>query len=205
MAQRLKEEVQLRIGAAALHVFAGQGFEQAKLAAIARDAGVSTGNLYRYYGSKEALFLDVVPRDQAARFLRLLRARVRAIPAADRWAVQTARHNPEAQALLRFIVEQREVVLVLLAGAAESPLAHVRGLVERYFEDMANGLAQGLRGPGRRAPREVPRVVLRQVFVATLDMIVAILREAKDGAAIEQAFEAFWRYQLNGLQALLQD
>ncbi len=200
MAQRLKEEVLQRIAAAATEAFATLGFEQARLSDIAQAAGISTGNLYRYYGSKEALFLDVVPRAKAARFVRLLRARVRAIPEAPRWRTQTPAQSAEAAALLRFIIEERQVVLILLAGSAKSPLAHVRELVTRYFEDMAHGFALRARGAGR----EVPRFVLRQVFVATLDMIVAILRGAAGAAEIERAFEAFWRYQLTGLQALLE-
>lgn len=48
------------IVAAAVEVFAEQGFANAKMADVARRAGVVKGTLYRYFDTKEALFRAVV-------------------------------------------------------------------------------------------------------------------------------------------------
>lgn len=48
-----------------------------------------------------------------------------------------------------------------------------------------------------------PEAVLVQIFVNTADMIAAILRSYQSAVEIGEAFAAFWRYQLAGLQALL--
>lgn len=54
--QVLKEEVRLNIRNAAIKAFKAEGYQKASMRAIAEDAGMSPGNLYRYYKNKEALF-----------------------------------------------------------------------------------------------------------------------------------------------------
>ena len=58
--QRRKEARPAEIVAAALEVFVERGFAAAKLADVARRAGVTKGTLYLYFDSKEALFRAVV-------------------------------------------------------------------------------------------------------------------------------------------------
>jgi AcrR family transcriptional regulator len=63
--QRRADDRPREICAAALEVFAEKGFAAAKLAEIARRAGVSKGTLYLYFKDKEELFRAVV-RDAIA-------------------------------------------------------------------------------------------------------------------------------------------
>lgn len=50
---------------AALELFAERGYEAATMRAIAERAGVSAGNAYYYYSSKEELILEFYSRNQA--------------------------------------------------------------------------------------------------------------------------------------------
>jgi AcrR family transcriptional regulator len=50
---------------AALRLFRETGYEAATMRAIAREAGVSTGNAYYYFGSKEELIREFYARNQA--------------------------------------------------------------------------------------------------------------------------------------------
>src|SRR5207249_5505722 len=58
--QRRKAARPAEIVTAALEVFVERGFAAAKLADVARRAGVTKGTLYLYFDSKEALFKAVV-------------------------------------------------------------------------------------------------------------------------------------------------
>src|SRR5436309_8676849 len=58
--QRRKDERPAELLAAALEVFVEHGFAAARLADVARRAGVTKGTLYLYFDSKEALFKAVV-------------------------------------------------------------------------------------------------------------------------------------------------
>jgi AcrR family transcriptional regulator len=201
MPQQLKQSVRERILTAASDAFAREGYRGARLADIALDAGVATGNLYRYYPNKDALFGAVVPRTDAARLLRLIRARVRELAHLRDWSRANAGGSRRADALLDFWVRRRTSVIILLDGAQGSPLAHVQPLIVAELTRLAHDYAES-RQRGGDAPR-VPRVVLVQLFSSTVDMIVAILRGHDDDAGIRTAFTAFWRYQLAGLEALL--
>lgn len=48
---------------AAMHVFARQGFHKATMPDIAQHAGMSPGNLYRYFASKDAIIEAFAERD----------------------------------------------------------------------------------------------------------------------------------------------
>jgi len=197
--QQLKENVRRSIVTAAAESFMRNGYRGARLQDVAEIAGISTGNLYRYYPDKSALFAAIVSSADAAQLLCLLRARVRELSTAPDWRVMTAAGSERAGALLTFFVEKRVQVVILLAGSEESPLAHVRPLIVQELTRLSSAyLRQHVADP----EAVVPRAVLQQLFINTVDMIVAILRTHRDPASIQLSFSAFWRYQLAGLQAL---
>ena len=59
------EENQRKIEAAALRVFTRQGFHGTSVRDIADAAKISIGNLYNYYGGKEEIFLSLLHRQEA--------------------------------------------------------------------------------------------------------------------------------------------
>lgn len=64
---RIDAAKQRRILDSAIQIFAAQGFTAANINVIARKAGISIGAMYKYFSSKEDLYLTVV--DQAYRVL----------------------------------------------------------------------------------------------------------------------------------------
>jgi AcrR family transcriptional regulator len=54
--QYLKDEIKNNIVSAALDEFEEKGFNDASIRTIAKNAGIATGNLYRYFTGKEELF-----------------------------------------------------------------------------------------------------------------------------------------------------
>jgi AcrR family transcriptional regulator len=69
--QYQKEEVRARILAAALDEFEEYGYLGAQVRRIAERAGVSTGNLYRYFASKDDIF-DALVRASYERIAALM-------------------------------------------------------------------------------------------------------------------------------------
>ena len=68
--REMERNTKERILKAAMEEFLERGFYQASLRKISKDAGVTTGALYRYYDSKEALFSALVG-DEAEYVLNL--------------------------------------------------------------------------------------------------------------------------------------
>jgi len=198
--QRLKDDVRERILAAALATLAERGYLHATLADIARAAGIAPSNVYKYYGSKAALFDAVVTPADAARLFRLLRARLREFDTLDGWTGAHAGGSAHARALLDFWVEKRLVVLVLLNGAEGTRFAAVR---TRMAQEMTRRVKRYVRRRTGAAPAPHLDMVLREIFAHTVAMIAAILARYATAADVGQAFATFWTYQLAGLEALL--
>ncbi len=199
MPQVLKQEVRDRILAAALEVFAVRGYAGATIAMIADQAGLGAASLYRYYRGKAELFAAVVPPELAARFEVLLESRVRGLARlADPSATPTAvGGGAGAQELLDFWVEHRLAVVILLDRAAGTDYAHYG---ERFVELLTSGMIAQLRAahPGVRVTAPA-RFVLERIFEGTRRTLASILAAHDNERQLREAIEAFWSYQLPGL------
>lgn len=195
-----KPEVRRRIAAAAEEEFAAHGYRGAKMAAVARRAGVSAGNLYRYFASKESLFEAVIDAEFVARFEALLDQRVYALAGTD-LREPPARTRRAAASMLEFWIAHRLRVVILLDRCAGSRWAAFgEAFVERLV-DLA--LAQlRTQAEAGELDEELARFTLGNVFRGARRSIVAILESYADEAEIHAAFTAFWSFQLAGLAGL---
>jgi len=196
MVQTRKPETHARVLSAAKQAFAEAGYEGATVAGIAERAGVSTGNVYRYFESKDALFYEVLPDAFPATFLRLVRRRVRELARTENLTALDAPARAAAEELLRFWVEHRLQVIILLDRAKGSRHQEFAATFVRAL--MRPTLAK-LRADRGAPITEGTRFVLEQIFRNTVRTIVAILEAHEDEASIRSAFQGFWSYQLAGL------
>jgi AcrR family transcriptional regulator len=197
MAQTRKPEIEARILHAARTAFAERGYRGATIADIAARAELSTGNTYRYFESKDALFYRVVDDALADRLLALVRRRVASLASALDLSALPAPAQADAEALLRFWIEHRLEVVILLARAEGSRHEHVR----RSFVDALLKPMRKLMAGGGKLSRE-SELVLATIFDNTVHALVAILERCKGEAQIRAAFSLFWSYQLGGLAKL---
>lgn len=201
MPQRLKNEVRARVLSSAAEVFAEKGFVAARLADVAERAGTSPSNIYKYVAHKDALLHAIISPALAARLLRLMRARVRELGSIDHWPSANAAGSEHARAFLRFLIDHRLAVLILLRGSQGTRYAHVPQLMTREMLRLASRYVTSRYGDGALAP--LLGFTLETTFTRTVDTIGDILASHRDTATIAAAFDLFWRFQLAGLQALL--
>ncbi|MFO0744466.1 MAG: helix-turn-helix domain-containing protein [Myxococcota bacterium] len=202
MAQVLKEEVRQRILDAGLEVFAREGYASATMAHIARAAGLSTGNIYRYFATKEALFAAVLPDSFVAGFTHVVRGRALAARGlADVGAIAGSdAHQAVTQALVDLVTTHRLRVVILLGRAEGTPHAgyaeELVGTMVRLALAHARELVPGLEvGDGLRFD-------LRLVYRNLLGSLVAVLVHYRDPGRIAAALARYSRYHLAGLEAL---
>lgn len=191
MPQVLKDEVRDRIEAAALAVFAARGFARATMTAIAERAGVGTASTYRYHPGKRQLFDAVVPGRVARDFEALLDRRVRALSRTMRTGSRRGAEDL-GEELLRFWIDHRLAVVILLDRAEGTRYA---GFGARFVARLVDAVL----GPGARG-RPTARFVLARIFDSTRRTLAAILEDHADEVALREAVEAFWSYQIPGLQ-----
>lgn len=198
--QILKPELRQRVLDAAEGEFAEAGYRGATMAAIAARAGVSTGNLYRYFAGKDALFGTLFPTEFADELLRLLRKRVRSLTLAADLETLDATAQADAEELLAFWIANRRKVVVLLDRADGSPFADFR---ERFVDAILAPTTEALRAAaGGRRLTPVERRLVRGLFDNTVRMIVMILESASTPDEVRESFAGFWSYQLAGLTGL---
>jgi AcrR family transcriptional regulator len=197
MAQVLKRELYDRLLAAAVQVFAAEGYQGATMATIAQRAGISAGNVYRYFENKEALFSEILTDDFVDRFRRLLKRRVAALLEAPDLTALDADARQKADELLRFWIEQRLKVVILLDRAEGSRFSDFGA----EFVNLLLGTATAkLRQQTRCRSLSAPdALVLSSIFQNTRRSIVSILERFTEESEIREAFAAFWSYQLAGL------
>ncbi len=196
MAQRLKPEVRARIVDAATDQFALEGYAGATVASISRRAGLSTGNVYRYFGGKSELFAAVVDDAFADQFTALLEARVGALTALDDLrALDPAAVARQGELLAFWIAHRRRVVILLdrCAGTAHAEFG------ERFVARLVQLTVARLEARVGGALPPHTTFVLGRVFDGTRRTLVAILEQHESEAEIRAAFAAFWSFQLAGL------
>jgi AcrR family transcriptional regulator len=200
MVQTLKTAVRQQVVDAAEVAFAESGYLGATMAGIAARAGVSTGNLYRYFTNRDELFYSILTDDFVESFLRLLRRRVKSLLDAENLADLDAATRRDAQELLRFWVRHRLKVVILLDRAAGS---RYESFARQFVDELMKPSLLKLRreAPGKRVS-PVARFILQKVFENTVRMIVAILALHEGETEIRTAFAGFWSYQLAGLAGL---
>lgn len=203
MAQVKKPEVEQRLLEAALQAFAERGYRDAGVADIAARAGLSAGNVYRYFANKDELFYAAVREEDAERFLALVRKRVASLSRADDLTALDAEARADAEALLGFWVAHRLTVIVLLSRAEGS---RYEGFRDVFVECLLAPVRKKLRaaGAGRALPPHA-ELVLRSVFDNTVRALVRILEEGRAEPEIRAAFRLFWSYQLAGLAGLVKE
>ena len=130
-----------RILSAARHRFETYGYRRTSIAEIARDAGIAVGTVYRYFKSKEHVFLEAV-RDLNDAWLaqarRALSEPGTAIERLMRLGQESVKFNQESKLLTSILNRDTEI--------AHAPLLEriVRDVVEQNVALMAEVIREGV-------------------------------------------------------------
>lgn len=204
MPQVLKDTVRDRLIAAGLEVFAARGYGGAAMDEIAAAAGVSTGNVYRYFRGKRELFDAVVPASFVRSFRTQVRRRVRALDGVRdvRELAPGAPWHLASEELLRFSIDHRLRVIVLLARAEGSRYAR---FAEHTVEDLVRLAIAHFESidPGLELSRAM-HFDLGEIYRAFVRVLVRILERFETEAAIRDAVAAYTRYHLAGLNGFFE-
>lgn len=204
MVQRQKDEVRARMVAAALEVFAQSGFAAATVAAVAERASLSTGNVYRYFASKEELLQAALPAGFAAELRELIRSRVEALAGARDIArlSSDAEYFRAADRLLDFCFEHRERVVFLLSGSTGT---EYEGFAEGLGHDLEKwALAYARRAWPKLRPSPALRFTLRETYRNYIGSLARALAEHPTRPALEDAIAHLSSYHLGGMKQLFE-
>jgi TetR/AcrR family transcriptional regulator, fatty acid metabolism regulator protein len=174
------EDKRRLILAAAVRVFAAQGFEASRVGDVAREAGVAYGLVYHYFGSKDAV-LEAVFREQWGRLL-----------AAVALAEETGETAPEQLELVVKIVlrawrDDPDLVRLLVREITRSQ--HIQDELDEIGQAFASLERIVRRGQeeGTLRPDLDPRVAAFMLYGAMEEVltgwVLGQLRDDADGVA----------------------
>lgn len=127
-----------RLLAAAREVVEAHGYGGASVAAISHAAGVANGTLYRHFGSKAELFVEVF-RDVCGREVEAMRAAVAAVDAGPD-ADPVARVLAPLDVFARRALQNRALAWALLAEPVDALVDEVRLEYRRTYRELLAGL-----------------------------------------------------------------
>jgi AcrR family transcriptional regulator len=202
MAQRLKPDVQDRIVNSALMLFAQKKFRGVTMAQIASGAGLSTGNLYRYYRDKSDLFHALIPKEFVATLLDLMRRRIRLLQGLQDVGQRTDPPDQHliAEELLDFFIEHRYRVVILLGKSHGTKYEGFANEISQILIMLALAhfqAAQPYVGVSQTLSFSLDRIY--QNFAST---IVNILRHFTSEVDIRDSIEYFSKYHTSGIRGL---
>lgn len=202
MAQILKESVRELILDAATKLFARLSYKQATMGMIAKEAGIATGNIYKYFPNKDDLFYSIVTPKFVEELRSLTSDRVYALNQPERLSELDSITDQEAGKLLQFWIENRLKVIILLSGSQGSDYENFR---KEYMQSMFN---QSITLIPQLQPHlqdnQLFRFTFKNQLLDTVNGVVSILKEFENGDDIAKAFSSSWAYHHAGIQALIQ-
>lgn len=148
---------------AAERVFALHGYRAASMAEIAREAGYAVGSLYKFFDSKDALFLRLLER-RLADFESVIEAAIRsaatAVEQLEAVALAMARHSARERAFLSLFVSSIPGAFETLGmDDAPSVQAHLDRKHDLLHAVIARGQAKG----------ELTKALRSEVIVGTFE------------------------------------
>ena len=201
MVQVLKESVKKQIAHAAERMFARVGYKKATIGLIAEEAGVATGNIYKYYASKEALFHSIITAEFVAQFERLTRNRVASLIDPAKAESVRSIENGDAGKLLRFWIDNRLKVIIILSRAEGSTY---ESFADTYIQSITRQSMDNLptTHPNLK-DTDIFRFTFRSRLAETVRGVVSILETFEEEQQIVDAFATSWAYHYAGINAVI--
>lgn len=200
MPQVRKDEVDRRLREAARAAFAELGYAGAGVAEIARRAGVSPGNVYRYFPDKEALFAAVVPASLVERIDAALEDWLAAAGGLEDLRLTAAGgYARRSRPLVELVLAHRLEAVILLGQGAGTPYAGFGEAVAQRLVAAALRLAAAR--PGAAALPNARRFALEEICRSYVWAVVRILETFADPAELRAALADYEHFHLAGLRA----
>lgn len=195
--QYLKDDLRKRILASAVAQFAEKGFQAATMRDIAYDAGISSGNIYRYFENKEALFDSAVgPTYKLASEMGLILEEKIAGGGVTNRNLQKTMTSIEAQAFDVLLNHTAEVI-ILFDKSEGTKFADLKDNMKRTFSGILRRVYTAeLEKLGRTVEDNFIFDVISSAFIEGLYLILKFDGDVEKKKALILAWERICLFNL---------
>jgi hypothetical protein len=200
MTQYKKDLVKESIDAAALTVFASKGYKGTKIADISDCAGISVGNIYKYYKSKEEIFLSVVPESFIESVKGVLFKKI--VLTTNEKSLVLLESSGEFwlnnQGVIEFLVENRERILIVLKNNKGTKYENTKDeLIHFLISSVKETSNLNLSNKGNID------FVLNIIYNSLIDITLRVLEERYGIEEVKEGLLEISTYHLFGITGLL--
>ena len=174
--QILKDDQRTKIHQAAIDAFMRDGYQKASMRGIAESAGMSVGNLYRYFKNKEDLFSHLVkPLIEAflAHEQRPFKPQLLDVNILENSAIMDM--------IMSARIEYRQEMFILFLRAEGSPYEGAKSRMKSHIEAQSKALLESLSIGETDIIKS--HLLVKALSTAIVESFCVILEEAKDDKA----------------------
>lgn len=199
--QVLKEEIRNRIKQAALELFAGTGYLGTTVSDIADRAGISVGNVYKYYKNKQDLF-DSLVQPVYDKVVHCVKSRTQQkVDSSITDIAKDSRILGLTEELLQLFIQHRLEALILLSNTEGTGYENLKEhFVAMLEENMLDYITQS---KGKNYLSEHQTFFLHIIYENIANFVLAIARKYSEEEDIRQAVKELFTYHFYGLSKML--
>lgn len=200
--QYKKDEIKERIDAAALAVFADKGYKGAKISDISESAGVSVGNIYRYYKSKDDIFYANIDENFIEEAKVLLAEKISAMGERDNLlGAKQDELSLVNEEVISFMVENRHKMIIVFGKSESTKYENAkRELIEYILQKVEEGFAEQ---SGVFKIESAHGFTAGIIYNNLIDMVLSILKECEDSHTVAECLRTINTYHMFGISGFL--
>lgn len=188
--QVLKEEMRNRIYDAAVKEFSEKGFGKASMREIAKGAGMTVGNLYRYFKDKEALFYSIIGPAHDS-LMELVEESIEMV----KHRFDTSFFEFLSEQILKISKEHKIELLILFEGSSGTKYERVKEELVLVVEDFLKG--DFLRRLKEKNVEIEDIYLLRVIAVGFVEGMAMINRKYENAEKLKKVAEQFITFYFN--------
>jgi len=202
--QYLKDDVKNKIMAAALKEFKQYGYLHSSMRRIAQDAGITTGNIYRYFKNKEQLFDEIV-RPTYVKSIRFTEEMKRKLESHPTDLASKGSETPYLPLIYQSVFEvfqesSQELRILLICSEGSKYASMKQDLIELTLSILTDKF---MSKTSPNAPLEQDRMnVARMLATTIIEGLCIILRDFEDSATVKLLADELVRVYAAGIAAL---
>ncbi len=200
--QILKEDIKSEILRQARREFREKGYRGANLREIARAAGMTVGNIYRYFGSKDELFRDLLaPIIGNIEMMKLGLKRHETSEMDSQ--TEKAEHEQMVMVVYGFIQKYREDLKLLLTRSGGSSLENYQEELIRWYGGLyRQSLEESWQQMGKDK-LQISEITVNLVARSVADSIIECIMREYSVEEVKKIAEELFSFYGGGSQAML--
>lgn len=191
-----------RILNSAKKYFLEYGFQAAPLRKIAKDAGFTSGALYGYFDSKEALFYAITDpiAERLIKKLNEIKEEMDKIPDQDRLRQMGSAYYHHIPEIVELLLSDRDAVKLIVMGSRGTRYeAFVETIASRNTANIGNAVKKSKENHIEGIQEEILAILMEE-YIATLFRLVT---SDRDKETIINCMEMIGRVYENGITNLM--